>query len=221
MELWHILLSLSSCSGRWGSSCLRHPAFPCFSLSPAGWWGCDGSGHLDPGWEEWLHQPALLQHILCYCLHPGGGWRGGHGHWHPRVLCHLQRTAEFAKSGEFCLVVLFEGNLLAVLCAALFVCPRANITKVSSSWQQCCPCSRGQVLLQSISSHPRKECAAWFKSKKCSCSTNALCKNIYLKLLKTKSCGFCLFLLPCPFYILFWKMGRGRKIWETCNKTSF
>lgn len=58
-------------------------------------------------------------------------------------------------------------------------------------------------------------------SKKCNCNTYALCENIYLKQFKTNSYCFCLLLLPCPFYILFWKMGRGRKIGETCNKTSF
>lgn len=37
-------------------------------------------------------------------------------------------------------------------------------------------------------------------------------ENIYLELFKRKPYGFCLFLLPYPFYILFWKMRRGRKI---------
>lgn len=66
----------------------------------------------------------------------------------------------------------YLGEASWLCCApALFVCPRANITNVFSPWQQCCPCPRGQLLLQSIFFHPHKECAAWFKSKMCSCNT--------------------------------------------------
>lgn len=219
MELWYILLSLSSCSGRWGSSCLSQPSFVCFSLSPAGWWGRDGSGHLDPGWEEWLHQPALLQHILCNCLHPGGGWGGGHGHWHPWVLCHLQRAPEFAESGEFCLFYLGEAFGCVMLQPYLFgleqislrsPAPDSSVVHVPGDRFYC----------RAFSSIHTKN-VLHDSSKKCNCNTYALCENIYLKQFKTNSYCFCLLLLPCPFYILFWKMGRGRKIGETCNKTSF
>lgn len=104
------LVSQSSCSGRWGSSHIRCLSFACFFFYPAGWRGRHGSGHLDPSWEEWLHQPAVLQHIFSNCLYSGGGRGGCHGYWHPWLLCHIQRASEFAKSGKLCLVVLFGGG---------------------------------------------------------------------------------------------------------------
>ena len=71
-----------------------------YYVLPVGRGRCNGSGNMDPGGEERLHQPAFLQHVRSLCLHPDPSRGHRHGNGCAGMLCHLQGTEEPSESGE-------------------------------------------------------------------------------------------------------------------------
>lgn len=70
-----------------------------FTVS-AGRRGRPGSGSVDAGGEERLHQPVELRLLLCLGLHPDS--RRGHrdSDWDHRVLCHSEGDEESVNCGK-------------------------------------------------------------------------------------------------------------------------
>lgn len=71
-----------------------------FVSSLGGRSSCSRRGSVDAGGEEWLLEPAGIEHLCCLGVYPGGGWQSGGGDGIPGLLrCH-QGAEELPVFGE-------------------------------------------------------------------------------------------------------------------------